>query len=85
MLSITLSTLICALLTTPPAPAVGPRPVSTAINCDGFGYVCGQTLPFCGCGCVPAASSDSCMKDAKDGGQVAACVDAEGSRGYCAP
>lgn len=78
-----LSTLLCSLLTTP-APTAVPRPAATAVNCDGFGYVCGQTLPLCGCGCVPAASADTCMKSAKDGGQVASCVDASGARGYCA-
>ncbi|HZF08858.1 MAG TPA: hypothetical protein VFE33_08725 [Thermoanaerobaculia bacterium] len=84
MLSITLSTLVCALLTTAPAPPVASLPASTEINCDGFGYVCGQTLPLCGCGCVPAASTDACMKNAKDAGQVASCVDGGGARGYCA-
>ena len=75
-----LSMLLGSLLTTPAS--IAPRPAATAVNCDGFGYVCGQTLPLCGCGCLPAA--DACMKDAKDGGLVASCVDASGARGYCA-
>jgi hypothetical protein len=83
MLSTVLSTLVCAVLTTAPAPPAGAVPASTEINCDGFGYVCGQTLPLCGCGCLPVGS-DACMKDAKDGGLVASCVDASGARGYCA-
>ena len=78
-----LSMLLGSLLTAP-APLVAPRPATTGVNCDGFGYVCGQTLPLCGCGCVPAAGVDACMKDAKDGGLVASCVDASGARGYCA-
>lgn len=77
-----LSTLLCSLLATP-APPAAPRPAATGVNCDGFGYVCGQTLPLCGCGCLPMGS-DTCMKDAKDSGQVASCVDASGTRGYCA-
>lgn len=78
------ATFLSALWATTPAPAPSPVPMSTDLNCDGFGYVCGQTLPLCGCGCVSAASSGSCMKDAKAAGLVAECVDSSGARGYCA-
>jgi hypothetical protein len=82
MVSAVLSTLVCTLLTAAPAPAPGPHLLSIETNCDGFGYVCGQTLPLCGCGCV--LLSDSCMKQAKDDGLVAQCDDPDGRTGYCA-
>jgi hypothetical protein len=78
-----LGLLVCTLWTSPPAPAPVPLPAATEVNCDGFGYVCGQTLPLCGCGC-PAVPADSCMKQAKDDGLVADCAAPDGSKGYCA-
>jgi len=82
MVNVVLGTVVCTLLTVTPGPAPVATSTPTAANCDGFGYVCGQTLPLCGCGCV--AIQDSCMKDAKSTGLVAECVTTDGGRGYCA-
>jgi hypothetical protein len=78
-----LSLLVCTLSIPAPFPAPAPLSAATALNCDGFGYVCGQSLPLCGCGC-PAVPADSCMKQAKDDGLVVACAAPDGTKGYCA-